>query len=378
MGVRRTLAPSGHLLVVADPGHAIVGLGPLLRDSAPAGISTVLGEKAQEEAVWVAASAAGIGPTAADELTDLLVRTFDDIVYFGADPDRIEALGELLGTRGVIDIVCGDVAIGRPISVDVGRIHYDLTRWVGTTGASAADGYASIPPDGQLRAGDSVVVIGAAGPMGFMHVIRTAVAGLPDISLVAVDIDDARLAHLADVAGPLAASRGVEATFLNSRTAQPAPGFTYVAVMVPAPPLVVSAVELAGHGARVNIFAGLPAGTRVPLDLTTVLARRVYLFGTSGLKTADMKAVLARLERGDLDTNVSVDAVCGMEGVEEALAAVEGRTSGGKIVVYPRLHEMGLIRLSELSARLPTVAAKLDRGRWTKEAEAELLAMADR
>jgi hypothetical protein len=86
--------------------------------------------------------------------------------------------------------------------------------------------------------------------------------------------------------------------------------------------------------------------------------------------------VLHTLELGDLDTNLSVDAVTGMEGVRDALAAVEARTSGGKIVVYPQLHEMGMIRLSELAARFPTVAAALQDGRWTRAAEEALLAAA--
>ncbi len=87
-----------------------------------------------------------------------------------------------------------------------------------------------------------------------------------------------------------------------------------------------------------------------------------------------MKTVLGKLERGELDTNISVDAVTGMEGVREALAAVEARTSGGKIVVYPTLHELGMVRLSELAARFPTAAAGLRDGRWTRAAEEALLA----
>jgi threonine dehydrogenase-like Zn-dependent dehydrogenase len=272
--------------------------------------------------------------------------------------------------------VLGGDRIGRPVAVDVGRIHYDLTRWVGTPGGSAADGYAIAPADGELRKGDRVAVIGAAGPMGFMHVVRTASSALPGLSLTAVDIDDARLAHLADVAGPLAASRGIPAAFLNSRTAQLDGGFSYVAVMVPAPPLVAQAVELAAAGARINVFAGFAAGTRAAIDLDTVLAKRVYLFGTSGSQIPDMQAVLAKLERGELDTNISVDAITGMEGVTEALAAVEARTSGGKIVVYPALHDLGMVRLSDLPARFPGVAAALLEGRWTRAAEDALLATA--
>ena len=66
--------------------------------------------------------------------------------------------------------------------------------------------------------------------------------------------------------------------------------------------------------------------------------------------------------------------MCGLEGVTEALASVEARSSSGKIVVYPQLHELGLVRLSELAERLPDVAARLRDGRWTREAEAALLA----
>ena len=129
--------------------------------------------------------------------------------------------------------------------------------------------------------------------------------------------------------------------------------------------------------ARINIFAGFAAGTRAALDLDAVLAKGIYLFGTSGSGIPDMQAVLAKLERGELDTNISVDAVCGMEGVAEALAAVEARTSGGKIVVYPALHELGLVRLAELAERFPAAAAALAAmGAGPRAAEDALLAAA--
>ena len=374
---RGTLAPGGRLLVVADPGHAIEGLAPLLAAVTPAALTAVVADEAQRAVIEGALRPDAPAIAFAADAVALPVESFDDIVYFGTDADRIEQLQGLLATRGVIDIVLGGGRIGRAVAVDVGRIHYDLTRWVGTTGGAAVDGYAIAPTDGELRAGDRVAVIGAAGPMGFMHVVRTASSALPGLTLTAVDINDARLAHLAGIAGPLAASRGIPAVFLNSRTTRPEPGFSYVAVMVPAPPIVAQAVDLAGDGGRINIFAGFAAGTRAALDLDVVLAKGAYLFGTSGSQIPDMKAVLQKLERGELDTNISVDAISGMEGVTEALAAVEARTTGGKIVVYPALHELGMVRLSELAGRFPTAAAGLRDGRWTRAAEDALLAAAD-
>jgi threonine dehydrogenase-like Zn-dependent dehydrogenase len=373
---RATLAPGGRLLVVADAGHAIEGLAPLLAAATPATVTAVVADDAQRAAFERAVGPAGPAITFDADAGALPLEAFDDIVYFGAGADRIEQLQGLLATRGVIDLVLGGDRIGRAVAVDVGRIHYDLTRWVGTLGSAAADGYAIAPADGELRAGDRVAVIGAAGPMGLMHVIRTVTSGLPELTLTAVDIDDARLAHLESTAGPLAASRGIPAVFLDGRTTHLTPGFSYVAVMVPAPSMVAQAVELAGEGARINVFAGFSTGTRAALDLDMVVEKGVYLFGTSGSGIPDMKAVLRKLERGELDTNISVDAITGMEGVPEALTAVEARTSGGKIVVYPSLHELGMVRLSELALRFPTVAAALRDGRWNREAEEALLAAA--
>jgi threonine dehydrogenase-like Zn-dependent dehydrogenase len=376
---RNTLAPGGRLLVVADPGHEVGGLTELLAGASPRSIVAACADEGQRSAVDAALGASGLAdlPLEAADLDALGPMPFDDIVYFGADPARIEGLQDRLGTRGVIDVVLGGARVGRPVAIDVGRIHYDLLRWVGTPTSDAWEGYRLAPPDGELLPGDRVAVIGAAGPMGFMHAIRTITSGLPGISLTAVDIDDARLAQLGAIAGPVAAARGVPVTFANARTTQVEPGFDYVGVMVPAPPIVAQAVELAGPRARVNIFAGFAAGTRAALDLDAVIDRHLYLFGTSGSEIPDMQVVLQKLERGDLDTNLSVDAVTGMEGVRDALAAVEARTSGGKIVVYPQLHDMGMIRLSELAQRFPTAAAALHDGRWTRAAEEALLAAAD-
>jgi threonine dehydrogenase-like Zn-dependent dehydrogenase len=374
---RSGLAANGRLLVVADAGHEIHGLDALLLDARPLLVTSVIADDAQATALAAAVGAREIATRHAARVEALADERFDDIVYFGADADRIEALQDLMAPRGTIDVVLGGASIDRPIAIDIGRIHYDLLRWVGTTGDRADDGFARVPPTGELHPGDRVAVIGAAGPMGVMHVVRALTMGIPDVRVDAIDIDDARLAHLAELAGPLADEAGLAARFVNSRTNPAAIGaYDYIGVMVPAPPLVLQAIAMAAPSARVNLFAGFPMGTLASIDLGDLLARGIFLFGTSGSVISDMEAVLARLEAGRLDTNVSLDAISGMDGVADALAAIEARSSGGKIVVYPQLHDLGLIRLSELPTRFPKVAARLADGRWTREAEEELLAEA--
>jgi threonine dehydrogenase-like Zn-dependent dehydrogenase len=357
---RRTLLPGGRLLVVAGPGAALEGLDALLEAAAPRSIQR-------------------LDDTSADAIAGLPARGFDDIVYAGADAGRVEALQERLALGGVLDIVLGGRRLGRPVALDAGRVHYEAIRFTGTAGESAAEGYARIPADGELRDGDAVAIIGAAGPMGFMHTLRAVTMGRSGLRIDAIDIDDARLARLAEVAAPVAAANGVQAVFHNSRVSSPAElAYSYLGVMVPSPALVAQAVAMAAPGARLNLFAGFAVGTRAALDLDAIIERGLYLFGTSGSEIRDMKAVLGRLQAGRLDTNMSVDAVCGMEGVGDALAAVEARQSGGKIVVYPQLHELGLVRLADLPARLPEVAGALRDGQWTADAEQALLVGAGR
>jgi len=370
---RQTLKAGGRTLVVVDPGQTIDGVDALISESAPAQLVTVIGEPADQVVLATLAGASGVAVEHADSIDGLEHGSFDDVIYFGADPDRIEQLQTLVGLKGVFDIVLGGEALGRPVQVDVGRVHYDLTRWVGTTGTSAAEGYDWIPASGELREDERVCIIGAAGPMGFMHVVRALTAGIAGVSVTAVDVDAARLAHLASVAAPLAEARGLAFEALDSRQQQPQGEFTRVACLVPVPALAAETVGLAGEGAIIDFFAGFAVGVTAPLDLHEMLRKHVYIIGTSGSMISDMKAVLGRLEAGTLDTNISVYAISGMQGVSDALEAVSARTSGGKIVIYPQLTQLGLITLAELPARMPEVAAALDDGRWTKAAEMALI-----
>ena len=364
---RGALKAGGDLLVVVDQGHAIEGLAELIEASRPTAITACGTDDAQQELLEDFGAALAHCPDVLES------GSFDDIIYFGSDPARVEQLQSLLRLGGVIDVVLGGERLGRPVDIDVGRVHYDLTRWVGTTGSSAAEGYAWVPSTGELRPRERVGVIGAAGPMGFMHVIRALSMGVEGVSVTAVDIDPDRLAHLAAVAAPLAQAKGLAFEAIDSRERQPDGGFTRIGCMVPVPPLAAGTVDLAGEGAIIDFFAGFAVGTTAPLDLDQMLERHIYILGTSGSMISDMKAVLARLEAGVLDTNISVSAISGMRGAADALEAVTARTSGGKIVIYPQLTEMGMVTLSEMPERLPEVAAALDEGRWTKAAEEALL-----
>ena len=341
---RQGLAVGGSLLVLGEPDA----------DFAP-----VVASRPQ---VTIAASLDGVEGS------------FDDVVYYGSDAEVIEALGPRLLPGGMLNLVLGGGRIERPVQVDVGRVHYDGIRYCGTPGALASEGWARIPADCELRPEMSVAIIGAAGPMGLMHTVRTAVSGIEGLIMDAIDVDDARLAHLAKVVAPIAEANGVPTRFLNSRETELVPGYGYVAVMVPAPALLAQAIDLASEDSIVNAFAGFNKGTLAPLDVDAMVRKGIHIVGTSGSRIQDMVAVLAKVESGTLDTNISMDAITGLAGVQDAIDSVVNRTSGGKIMVYPMLPDLGLVKLSELASVMPEVASELADGLWTRAAEEALLA----
>ena len=366
---RNTILPSGNLLVVADSGQAIEGLeASFSADGKPGSMTALCADDSQ----YGILEEMGIKLTRTDGLAALPDDSFDDIVYFGSSKEVIELLNDKLAAKGIINIVLGGQTIGADVSVGVGRTHYGLTRWIGTTSTNASESYKNIPATGEVRKGDKAIIIGAAGPMGQMHTIRLVCSGMEDLSVVGTDFDDERLASLGQKADAIAKERGIKLSLVNPKKNPIEDDFSYFAIMAPVAPLVAQAVKDSADGALINVFAGIPAAVKQELDLDTYIANRCFIFGTSGSRLKDMKIVLEKVLSGQLDTDCSVDAVCGMAGAIEGIRAVENRLMAGKIIVYPELRDFPLIPLSEMAEKYPSVAEKLNNGIWTKEAEDEL------
>jgi threonine dehydrogenase-like Zn-dependent dehydrogenase len=366
---RQHIKPGGRLLVVAEEGHRVEGLAEVLAANQPASVVAI---GAQDRDVAIISRSTGTCDRAFNPAA-LPDHYFDDIIYFGAVRRTIETLDDKLAAGGIANIVMAGRKFGEPVAIGIGRVHYGMTRWIGTVEDRAGESYQVIPATGEIRPGDKIAILGAAGPMGQMHVIRNICQGIRGISITGTDVDDSRLETLARKAGPWAETAGVAMMLANTGKESLAGRFSYCVLLVPIGKLVADAVRNSLEGCIVNIFAGIPAPTRQELDMDTYIANRCFMIGTSGSVIRDMKIVLEKVKHGQLDTNCSVDAVAGMAGAIDGLAAVENRTLPGKIVIYPALNDLGLIPLTELAQRYPSVAEKLQRGQWTAAAETELL-----
>lgn len=376
---RQAVMAGGKLLIVAEPGQPVDSIDDCIDQEAghPAEITAVYGTGTDVDTFKIQPTG-GVFQSAdiIEDIASLPDETFDDIIYFGSQAETIEALNDKLARGGIMNVVLCGGKIGRAVSVGVGRVHYGLTRWIGTTGSKASEAYKVIPKIGEIREGEDLVVVGAGGPMGQMHVIRDLCGDLKKMSLTATDFDDERLESLRVKAQPLAEAGGYSLKMVNPKTTPVTEGFTYYALMAPVGALVADAVVTARPGAMINIFAGIPAPVKQELDLNAYIEKGLFMFGTSGSLISDIIIVRDKMQAGRLDTNLSMDAVCGMAGAAEGIEAVKNRTLAGKIVVYPELHELSLVPISELGEKFPTVAEKLDNGMWTIEAEKELLKVA--
>lgn len=371
---RQTILAGGRLLVIVENDRLVRGLVEAFPgDGGPREIFACCPSEQHESLQTLMP-----GVRFLDDLARLPDDHFDDIVYFGSRRQTIEEFNTKLGFQGIANIVTGGKEIGEPVSIGIGRIHYGLRRWIGTTSDSASESYSIIPANGEPRTNDRCLVIGAGGPMGQMQVLRAIYSRLPGLSIVATETDPSRLKVLAEKIAPNAKQRGIPLEISDPGASNPGGGFTYITLMVPSPKLLSEALDLCGKGAILNVFAGIPAFTIHPVDLDALIRKRCFLFGTSGSVLSDMKNVLKKVQANELNTELSVDAVAGMRGAIDGLHAVDSRTRAGKIIVYPQLHDLDLVPLEDMPTRFPSVAEKLSNGCWTKEAEKELLRVATR
>jgi threonine dehydrogenase-like Zn-dependent dehydrogenase len=357
---RRKLKPDGRILIVSSV-------------KVPAGVLTGLFNRYGNPA----SDKSNVTEIEAENISGFTEASYDDVIYFGSDPAVVEVLFTKIAPNGLFNIVLCGGRFGRDVIAAVGRVHYGGIRIIGTAGTDPAESMEYIPKTGEVRPGDKINVIGAAGPMGTMHVIRNICQPTEGLSIFACDLDEDRLAALSKKAEPLAGKNKVGYKAYNPAEEKLAETFNYAVLMAPVPELLNASVKNAARRGIINIFAGLPAAAAAKLDLNSYIEKQLYFIGTSGSVPEDMTRVLAKAESGKLNTNISVGAVCGLDGAIDGIRAVENRSIAGKIMVYPACKGLGLTRLEELKEKMPQVAECLENGLWTKQAEEKLLASFD-
>jgi threonine dehydrogenase-like Zn-dependent dehydrogenase len=363
---RRKLKPDGRMLVVTDIDITANSFANLFYNyGRPAQITWL--------SKFPAPLSLNITETSDKKISQLPDAAYDDVIYFGSEPKTAEALFAKVATNGLFNIVLCGGRLRKDIVTMVGRIHYSGIRIVGTTDSNPAESMKNIPATAEIRPGDKINVIGAGGPLGTMHVIRNIYQGVKGVSVFAAELDESRLTILSEIVTPLAEKNNIAYKPYNPAKTKIADAFDYTVLMVPVPELLADSVKSAAAHGIINIFAGLPATVIAKINLDAYIEKQLYFVGTSGSIIKDMKRTLAKAESGRLDTNISVGAVCGLDGAIDGLQAIEKRSIAGKIIVYPACKGLALTPLAKLKEKMPHVAEHFNNGLWTKQAEIKLL-----
>ncbi|NLG49768.1 MAG: alcohol dehydrogenase catalytic domain-containing protein [Chloroflexi bacterium] len=389
--------PGGVVVIAAGPGNRedyVLGMPPYDGGQPPAqiitlGVSAALANELRQRAASDGFKLTELGAPDANTLAEALQAAgqagFDDIVMLGPDVALYELLEPAANKSCILNIV-GAQALEGTAQVDVGRLHYDNLSLVGTDGDMIAMAYE--PVRTELKAGGKAAFIGAAGPMGQMHVQRVLEAAEPPRLAVATDLIPERLevtrtkytqlieARRNEIQLELRTPEGKSPAEFNASLVEMTggAGFDDIVVLAPSAGVVAGAVPMLAANGVMNIFAGLSRGTKAPIDLSAVANKGVRFTGTSGSAIRDLRNMLTAAESGQLNPNLSVAAVSGMMGVKHGLEGVVNQTFPGKVVIYPQILDFPVTTLEELEHVLPNVYAKLGPNHsWTVEAEAEFL-----
>ncbi len=311
---------------------------------------------------------------------------FDDIVMLEPkSAEAVTAAAALIAFRGTLNIVGQEPLDGKP-DIDVGRLHYHYTAFVGNTGPDIAASYGEARNRAELQPGGTAVFIGAGGPMGQMHVQRAIELPNGPKTIIATEISDLRLTTLAERFGPLAEKQGKKLLTFNPATAEQSTlefvhahtdgmGADDVVISVPVPALMAEAGELMGPNGMLVLFAGVKNGSLAPLKVSDIYLHNAQFTGTSGSALDDQQIVIDKTLAGELSPNRSVAAVGGMLAAHDGIDAMMTARYAGKVVIFPQIEDLPLQSLEELAENHPDIGALLgENALWTSEAEQALLA----
>lgn len=328
--------------------------------------------------------AQGLGVEVIDvpDVSNLPVDQVDDIVLLGADADLVEKVSPKLANGGIFAVVA-DKPFSRKLQVDMGRIHYNRWAYVGTTSADIARAYSDVPIRSELKKGGSAWFVGAAGPMGRMHVQRAIQVPNGPKTVICTDVSDHRLEDLKNSFIAEAEANGVQYICINPMKDPEAykalmnpyleNGFDDIVVLAPVPALISDSARYLAQEGVMNVFAGVARGTMAEVDLSDVYIKQTRWIGQSGSTIQDLRTMLEQEESGILSTNRAVAAIGSLDATRDGMKALQDAVFPGKVVIFPHIKDFPLTPLSELKDKLPTVYAKLENGQWSSEAEKEFL-----
>ena len=247
-----------------------------------------------------------------------------------------------------------------------------------------------------IKKGGKLAIMAGAGPMGLGALTYALHRDVRPSMVVVTDVNEDRLARAEALFPPAEVKEkdGIDLHFVNTgkmensaaelREMTGGTGFDDVFCYAPVAAVVELCSAVLGRDGCLNFFAG-PAKTdfKAPFNFYNVHYAYTHVVGTSGGNTDDMKEALAMMNEG-LDPAGLVTHVGGINAVIDTTLNLPS-IPGGKKLIYTHI-DMPLTPIAEFEAKgkeNPVYAelhklCQQHKGLWNTEAEAYLLAHADK
>ncbi len=306
---------------------------------------------------------------------------FDDIFILDGSASEINEACGLMANSSILAIV-GKEPVEGPVNIDMGRLHYDATYFVGTSSLDLETAYRQTEPRVSLKPNGKTWILGAGGPMGRLHLQRAIESKDGPSLIVASEVTESRYDALLEFFVPFAKKYQKELIIVNS-VKEPAEyhkvmgkikaegGFDDIQIMVTIPAVITDSTRYAGQGAVIDLFAGLKRGVTADVDAELISGPlQIRFVGHSGSGLDDQKAVVNRVISGQLKPELSVAAVGGINQIADGIKAMKNWVFPGKIVIYPHVLDFPLTAIGDLEKQIPEIETYLGEGKtWSLEAE---------
>lgn len=169
----------------------------------------------------------------------------------------------------------------------------------------------------QIQPGESVVIIGAGGPIGLMHLQLALKQGASPI--IAIDLSENRLKTATKLGAALSLNPEVDDVLEVVHEVTDGRGADVVIESAGSLKAWESAIDLVRKGGRVQWFGGLPGGTDITLDTVRIHYDELNLYGVYHATPLSFERAFRMIEQGVIDISSLITDVVPLAQLEEAL-----------------------------------------------------------
>ena len=182
-----------------------------------------------------------------------------------------------------------------------------------------------------IKLGDTVVVMGA-GPIGCMIIPVALMSGATKV--IAINRSPGRLDFAKKVGADVTICSSEEDQIKRVLEETNGMGADVVFTANPSPSSHSDALEMAKNRGRVNLFGGLPAGTKVDLETNLIHYKELIVTGAHGSVPRHHKHAVDLIASGKLDISAFVSHHFPLDDIENAFRVAEGK-AGLRVIVNP-------------------------------------------